>query len=159
MSSLRLSPFNFVSNVDNDTEFVAIGQANLRPYNSIFQRLQDYSYQWLPYKPLVLPARNPIGRAAPEIRQVSGFQGHWHGHGGCSRRSCRRLRLDVRFCVESSRRVRTPSMFLTCSLTVRALSDKGSRCIGLGPSVTSLATLCLAAFAKGRRHCVKRHSL
>ena len=41
LTSLLQSPFNFVSNVDNDTEFVAIGQAILRPYGSTFQRPQD----------------------------------------------------------------------------------------------------------------------
>ena len=41
LSSLLQSPFNFVSYVDNDTEFVAIGQAILRPYGSTFRRFQD----------------------------------------------------------------------------------------------------------------------
>ena len=145
--------------MDNDTEFVAIGQANLRPYNSIFQRLQDYSYHWLPYKPLVLPARNPIGRPRQKSVKFQVSKAIGMDMAGVVVAVVEDSDSMCGSVMESSRRVRTPSMFLTCSLTVRALSDKGSRCIGLGPSVTSLATLCLAPFAKSRRHCVKRHSL
>ena len=109
---------------------------------------------------LVVPLSNEnVFVPTPGSVKLRAFRGHRHGHGGRRRRSWRRLRLDVRFCDVDHRAGYVRPVFLTCSLTVRALSDKGSRCIGLGPSVTSLATLCLAAPAKSRRHCVKRHSL
>ena len=80
-TSLLQSPFDFVSYVDTDTEFVAISLAILRPYGILFGAFRMCSFQWLPYKPLVFPARNPISRASLErerfranarIRQASG---------------------------------------------------------------------------------------
>ena len=99
------------------------------------------SFQWLPYKPLVLPARNPIGRASLErerfranAREQTGF--------GCSESIGMDMAGVVVAVGEDSDPMYGSVMWgivqgtyaqyalLTCSLTVRALSDKGSRWIG-----------------------------
>ena len=47
LSALLQSPFNLVSDVDDDTEFVAIGQAILGPYVGTFRRLQEKALKHL----------------------------------------------------------------------------------------------------------------
>ena len=47
LSAQLQSPFSLVSDVDDDTEFVAIGQALLGPYVGTFRRLQEKALQHL----------------------------------------------------------------------------------------------------------------
>ena len=75
MKHLRLSaplqsPFNLVSDVDDDTEFVAIGQAILGPYVGTFRHLQEKALKHL------VSALTPIHvwlqtKRTPEVRAVA----------------------------------------------------------------------------------------
>ena len=73
LSALLQSPFNLVSDVDDDTEFVAIGQAILGPYVGTFRRLQEKALKHL------VSALTPIHRwlhakRTPEVRAVANIK-------------------------------------------------------------------------------------
>ena len=70
LSALLQSPFNLVSDVDDDTEFVAIGQAILGPYVGTFRHLQEKALKHL------VSALTPIHvwlqtKRTPEVRAVA----------------------------------------------------------------------------------------
>ena len=70
LSALLQSPFNLVSDVDDDTEFVAIGQALLGPYVGTFRRLHEKALEHL------VSAPTPIHewlqtKTTPEVRAVA----------------------------------------------------------------------------------------
>ena len=73
LSALLQSPFNLVSDVDDDTEFVAIGQAILGPYIGTFRRLQEKALKHL------VSALTPIhmwlqAKKTPEVRAVANIK-------------------------------------------------------------------------------------
>ena len=70
LSAQLKSPFSLVGDVDDDTEFVAIGQALLGPYIGTFRRLQEKALKH------VVTALTPIHvwlqtKRTPEVRAVA----------------------------------------------------------------------------------------
>ena len=70
LSAQLKSPFSLVGDVDDDTEFVAIGQALLGPYIGTFRRLQEKALKHL------VTALSPIhewlqSKRTPEVRAVA----------------------------------------------------------------------------------------
>ena len=70
LSAQLKSPFSLVGDVDDDTEFVAIGQALLGPYIGTFRRLQEKALKHL------VTALTPIHvwlqtKRTPEVRAVA----------------------------------------------------------------------------------------
>ena len=124
LTSLLQSLFNFVSNEVNDTKFVAIGQVILRPYGSTFQRLQKATFNgyrinlWfsLLATRLIVPRQRSV--------KLQGFGMDMAGVVVTVGEHSDSMYNSVMWVIV---KVRTPSMLLSCSLTVRALCDKGSR--------------------------------
>ena len=73
LSAQLKSPFSLVGDVDDDTEFVAIGQALLRPYIGTFRRLQEKALKHLvttltPIHVWLQTKRTPEVRAVADVK-------------------------------------------------------------------------------------------